>query len=189
MAKVKGSSMLGAVKALRLRKDESRALLPWELRHYLEDRVLVSSWYPEEDLLCLLKALDKILPDQGMDVYEFMGLMSARADLSGVYSNMFRPGDPVGSLKRCSVIWQSHHDTGKLEVVVSSQERAVVQLSGFGLPSNELCRTIKGWIRELITMAGGKDTIVVDDQCVVRGDTACRFDAKWAAAAGGGSEA
>jgi hypothetical protein len=184
MAKVKGSSMLNAVKALRLKKDVSRAILPGALHHYLADRVLVSSWYPEEDLLGLLKALVKILPDPGMDVYEFMGLMSARTDLSGVYSNMFRPGDPAGSLKCGSVIWQSHHDTGKLEVVVASQESAVVRLAGFALPSREICGTIKGWIREHITTAGAKDVVVVKSQCVVKGDPECLFEASWHLPAG-----
>jgi len=189
VANVKGITILNAVKTLRLKKAESRALLPMDLHRYLEDRILVSSWYPEEDLLGLLRVLGKILPDPGIDIFEFMGLASARTDLSGVYSHMLRLGDPVGTLRHGSVLWRSHHDTGKLEVVVSSPERAVVQLSGFGFPSNEICRTIKGWIRELIRMAGGKDVSVADDQCVVRGDTACRFDAKWTAAAGGDSEA
>jgi len=179
VARVKGSSILNAVKALRMKKDESRANLSRELHHYLEDRVLISSWYPEEDLLGLLKALVKILPDPGMDVYEFMGLMSARTDLSGVYSNMFRPGDPAGSLKRGSVIWQSHHDTGKLEIVVASQESAVLRLAGFALPSREICGTIKGWIREHITTAGGRDVVVIKSRCVVKGDPECLFEANW----------
>ena len=187
MAKVKGSSMVNAVKALRLKKDEARAILPPELHHYLVDRMLISSWYPEEDLLGLLKALNKILPDQGMDVYEFMGLMSARADLSGVYSNMFRPGDPVGSLKRGSVIWQSHHDTGKLELVEASAESAVIRLAGFALPSRELCGTIRGWIREHIATAGGGDVVVVESQCVVKGDPECRFEARWSMPTGNGA--
>jgi hypothetical protein len=92
---------------------------------------------------------------------------------------MFRPGDPVGSLKRASVIWQSHHDTGKLELVVASPESAVIRLVGFALPSREICGTIKGWIREHIATAGGRDVMVVKSQCVVKGDPECRFEATW----------
>lgn len=179
MARVKGSSVLGAVKALRLKKDAARSHLDRSLHHYLEDRILISSWYPEEDLLGLLKALVRILPDPGMDIHEFMGLMSARVDLSGVYSNMLRPGDPARTLKRGSALWQSHHDTGRLEVRIASPEHAVVRLAGFALPSREICGTIKGWTRELITMAGGRDVVVMEDQCVVKGDPECRFEAGW----------
>ena len=62
MARAKGTALIGAVKMLRKRKDEARALLPEALHRYLSVSVLPASWYPEEDLLKLIRALLEIMP-------------------------------------------------------------------------------------------------------------------------------
>ena len=51
MAKAKGTTLIGAVKALRSQKKRSRELLPGRLHHYLVEKISTASWYPEEDLL------------------------------------------------------------------------------------------------------------------------------------------
>jgi hypothetical protein len=180
MGKAKGTSLIRAVKALRANKDAARKALPERLHNYLEERILVSSWYPEEDALEILRAIAKITPDPGMDIFEFMGRVSARADLEGVYAPLLRQGDPRTTLRRTAVTWEHYHDTGKEKLVESGENRIVVDITGYDHPSREVCRTTKGWLQELITMAGGKDVRVVHEQCVLDGADACRFEATWA---------
>ncbi len=179
MGKAKGTAIIYAVKVLRSNKDAAQKALPEHLRWYLEERIMVSSWYPEEDFLEILRAVAKITPDTGMDPFEFMGRLSARADLRGVYAHLIRQGDPATTLRRTSVIWGLYHDTGKEEVVESGENRVVTQVSGFEHPSRESCRTVLGWNAELAAIAGGKDVKAVHGECVLDGANACRFEVTW----------
>jgi hypothetical protein len=179
MGKAKGTSILNAVKALRSRKDAARAALPKHLHRYLEERILISSWYPEEDFLAILRALAKVMPDPGMDFYEYMGRLSGRADLGGIYSHLIRQGDPATTLRRTAVTWGFYHDTGKQEVVEAGDNYVVTEISGYDSPSRESCGTVKGWNAELAEMAGGKNVKVIHDECVLDGAKACRFKVSW----------
>jgi len=179
MGKVKGISLINAVKVLRMKKDEARKLLPERLHGYLEKRILVSSWYPEEDLLAIMRALAKLTPDPGMDIYEFMGRILARSDLGGVYALLLREGDPATTLRRTAITWEHYHDTGKEVLVESGDNHAAIEISDYDTPSRESCGTIKGWIHELVVMAGGKDICVVHKKCVLDGAKACRFEVTW----------
>jgi hypothetical protein len=179
MGNAKGTILVNAVKALRLKKDAAKEVLPEHLHRYLEERILAFAWYPEEDVLAILRALAKVTPDPGMDIYEFMGRIAARADLEGVYSNLLRPGDPDGSLRRASIIWRLYHDTGKQVVIESGDNSVVIEISGYQHPSRESCGTVKGWSVELVTLAGGKNVKVVHRSCVLDGEKACRFEVTW----------
>ncbi len=179
MGKVKGISLINAIKTLRANKDAARKALPEHLRSYLDERIVISSWYPGEDQIEILRALAKILPNPGMDVYEFMGREAARADLGGVYAHLLRKGDPAATLRKAAIIWQNYYDSGKEEVVVARDGYVAIELSGFGNPARESCRRIKGYNYELAVMAGGKDVRVDHTQCVLDGAKACRFEVNW----------
>ncbi len=182
MGKAKGTTMIQAVKVLRLKKDEARKVLPEHLHRYLDlERILASSWYPEEDYLAILRALAKVSPDPGMDIYEFMGLVWARIDLGrrGIYAHLIRRGDPATTLRRTSVVWGLYHDTGKEEVVESGDNYVVTEIFGYKHPSREVCSIVKGWNAELSTLAGGKEVRVDHERCVLAGASACRFKVTW----------
>jgi len=179
MGKIKGIAVINAIKVLRGNKDAARKALPVHLHRYLEERLMVSSWYPEEDHLAIIRALAKVIPDPGMDRFEFMGRISARADLGGVYAHLIREGDPAATLRRTTITWGLYHDTGKQEVVESGDNYIVTEISGFETPSRESCGTVKGWNAELAVMAGGKNVMAVHKECVLDGASACRFEVTW----------
>jgi hypothetical protein len=179
MGKAKGSTIINAVKVLRLKKEEARKVLPGHLHWYLSERILISSWYPEEDFLEILRALSRVMPDPGMDPFEFMGRLSARTDLKGVYANLIRHGDPAGTLARTSIIWGLYHDTGKEEVVDAGPNHVVTEISGYAHASRESCGTVLGWNSELAAMAGGKNVRALHKECVLDGAKACRFEVTW----------
>ena len=61
MGRTKGTSIVEIVKFLRTRRDDALQALPAAVHHYLDDRVLESAWYPEEDLVALVGAMVETL--------------------------------------------------------------------------------------------------------------------------------
>ena len=76
MAKAKGTVMVGLVKALRRNKEKAREILPAKLFHYLDERIVVASWYPVEDYVVLLRAVGKISPSPDGNTFIEMGRIS-----------------------------------------------------------------------------------------------------------------
>lgn len=179
MPKIKGTAILNTVRTLRSMKDDARRVLRSDLHHYLEDRVLVSEWYPEVEQLELLRALVKLIPDQGMDPWEFMGRYTAQSDLTGLYKNLLRGGDPVRTLKNGAVLWRTYHDTGNTEVVFDGPSSALVRLKGYRLPSREMCGILGGWYGEMVRMAGGREVQVKHEECVLDKADCCQWAVKW----------
>ena len=66
MARVKGATIVDSVRFLRRHKEEARKQLPPAPHHYLALRVLAASWYPEADLIPLVRAMARIqrVPEQ-----------------------------------------------------------------------------------------------------------------------------
>ncbi len=179
VARIKGVAMLNAVKALRGQKSRARDLLPSHIHWYLDERIMVSGWYPENDQLALIRALAQVLPPTGMDVYEFMGRFTAQRDLVGLYGHMLKMGDPEATLRRGPAIWKAYHDTGTLQVTFTGPGLARIQISDYGLPSTEMCRLLLGWYGELVRMTGARNVEIVEAQCRHRKDVACVWEVKW----------
>jgi hypothetical protein len=179
LGNAKGTTLINAVKALRSDKNAARALLPEHLHKYLDEPILPFAWYPEEDVLAIVRAVAKVTPIPGVDIYDFMGRTLARTDLEGVYAHLLCPGDPERSLREAAIIWGVYHDTGKVVVVESGDNYVVTENSGHTYPSREICRIVAGWNAELAVMAGGKNVKVLHDECVLEGAKACRFKVSW----------
>jgi hypothetical protein len=183
-ARIKGSATVTAVMALRKwDKERARQLLPPHLHHYLEDRILLSAWYPETDHLELIRALDKISreknPELQDDPLEIGGRMLARHNFSGVYSHLISPGDPETTLRHAAAMWQSYHDTGLCSVLVIGPRRVRLEVRNYGLPSTEVCRTRAGFYSEMVRMSGGTDVVTSELHCSARGAPSCILEVEW----------
>jgi hypothetical protein len=175
MAKAKGSVVVDLVKVLRKHKAAAQALLPPALAHYLGEKILVSSWYPLEDYIALLRATGRVLADLGPDVFEQMGRASARAHMDGTYRHL---RDATG--KRASVaLLGSMYDTGRLEVVERAPSRAVLEHVDFAIPAAEVCATFTGYNAERMRMLGFEDVHVRHTECRAHGASACRWLLTW----------
>jgi uncharacterized protein (TIGR02265 family) len=185
VARIKGTAMLNAVKFLRANfKQQARQLLPPELHHYLDTRILPSSWYSEEENLAIIRVLARLLQNvQGVgdDVYAFMGRFVAQADFTSFYSNLVRAGDVEETLKRAQVAWRMYHDTGSFQVSVQGPGRARVELSDYGAPSAEMCSLLKGFHEQMIAMAGAQEVSSKETACRNRGDLTCVWEMRWKA--------
>ena len=178
MAKVKGTNVISAVKLLRKNRDAARASLPSALHHYLEERVLPTSWYPEEDLAALLRAMAPLLRDVAADPFELMGRAAVREHMAGVYEHLLR-GDRHSMARRVGALWQTQHDTGRLHMIEEGPGRARWELSGYGHPSREMCGTIRGYVLEALTGLGFPDVRVAKAACVLDGADRCAWDSRW----------
>jgi hypothetical protein len=179
MAQVKGSNLLGAVKFLRRHRDAARAELAPALHPYLEGRVLQTEWYPEADLVELLRVIAKLIGNASPDAFELMGRATLQMHLAGVYERLLK-GDSTSLGRRIAAIWQTQHDTGRFTFQSTARGRGIGDLADFGHPSREMCAIISGYLHEALTSADFRDARVTKLGCVLDGEKTCRWECSWA---------
>jgi len=179
MAKAKGASLLSAVKWLRKSREAALAALPPRMHHYLEDRIQVAFWYPEEDLVELVRALARILPVGMGRIYEQMGRLSARDQLTGVYRHLLEGGDVLSLPRRGLALWQSQHDTGRLKLTLDGPGAARIELADYALPSREMCEILLGYTTEMFVMAEVPAPAVRKTACRLDGAPSCSWQCSW----------
>lgn len=155
--KVKGTSMQGTVAALRARRDLAEPLLPERLRHYLDDRLLVASWYPEADFFELLGVLSHFAPKGAHDPWVWMGAESASVDLNGIYSAMVQKNNPWATLQRLPRLWKLYHDTGRVDVGYQGEGKSQVLITEYPFAHEHFCRHQAGYIQRMLELAGAAE--------------------------------
>jgi hypothetical protein len=178
MAKVKGAAIVDSVRFLRRHKDEARKHLPEALHHYLGERVLAASWYPEEDLVPLVRAMARIQRVSDAVWFEKAGRLSAQAHAHGVYKHL-AAGDRDSLTRRALVLWSSQHDTGEMEMEAEASGKVRVALRNFGLPSREFCTLNAGYIAATFELSGCEGVIVEKQSCCVDHAPACTWLVSW----------
>jgi hypothetical protein len=178
MPNVKGSNVLAAVKMLRANRDRALALLSREHHHYLSERILPSTWYPEADQHALLRAVGALLP-KDPDPFVMMGRIAARDDLASLYKFMVKTGDLPDTLRAASSLWQTFHDTGELKIKIEAPTQAIATVRGYGAPTREMCRTVGGYVSEIVAAAGAKQVAASKLSCVLDGAQECSWRVRW----------
>jgi uncharacterized protein (TIGR02265 family) len=179
---VKGTIMTEVVKYLRHRKAEARALVPPRLHHYLEMRVLSTSWHPEEDYLELMRVIVQLRrdrPEPGVSAWEASARASTRSYFEGPYKSLVRGGDPLRTLANIQALWRLRHDTGEMTVESEGAKSARIELSDYGLVAAEACELIQGTIWGFLHYAGAQDIEVRHVQCRARGSEVEEWQASW----------
>jgi hypothetical protein len=181
MAKAKGTTLLTLVKFLRSQGKAARERLSPDLHHYLEEQIQPALWYPEADLLALIRAMVELLPLSREEALAQMGCTVAREHLEGVYEHLrVEVESGLTTLTRRSyALWASMHDTGTLAVRLESETRASFELPDYGLPSPEMCTILTAYFSETLRMAGIVDPEVRKLECRGDGDPTCRWEASW----------
>jgi predicted hydrocarbon binding protein len=175
MANAKGTVVIEVVKALRANRERAAALLPPKLAHYLEERIVVASWYPLDDYLVLLRAAGKVIKNGGANVYEKMGRDAARSHMSGTYSRLKKTTNRQASFTLLS----SMYDSGELKVLEREPGHAVLEFANFAIPSRELCDTFSGYQAERMALMGFEDLKVRHTRCRAEGSNACIWELSW----------
>lgn len=179
MAKAKGTTLLSLVKFLRHDAERARRSLPSELHHYLDEHIQSSAWYPEEDLLALIRCMTLLVPGPRDAVLREMGRSVASEHMDGVYAHLrLEDGDLLPLARRAFALWSSQHDSGQLHVTREGPSAICFELSDFGLPSRELCDVTAAYFHETLRIAG-VDAEIREQQCRVDGAGCCRWIARW----------
>ena len=180
MAKVKGAAIVDSVRYLRRHKDEARELLAPELHHYLAERVLIASWYPEEDLVPLVRAMATIQGESEDAFFDKAGRLAAYTHAQGVYRLLMRDGARESLARRAFILWTSQHDTGSMEMhPTEDPNRVCVELRGFGAPTREFCRINGGYIAATFEITGCQQVRTIKESCCVDGDSECAWQVSW----------
>jgi hypothetical protein len=184
MAKAKGTTLFALVKFLRSQRDAARERLSPDLHHYLEEQIQPALWYPESDLLALIRAMLELLPVSRDEALAQMGRISAREHLEGIYGHL-RVGtsgglDVVAFARRSYTLWATMHDTGRLTAHVDAKGKATFEIRDYALPSPEMCTILSAYFCETLRMAGAVDPEVHEIECRVDGADSCRWQASWA---------
>jgi hypothetical protein len=176
LAKAKGTVVVDLVKALRKNKAKALKLLPAPLHRYLEERIVIASWYPLEDYVALLRAAGQVLPhDTGGNVYHTMGRTAARAHMSGTYSRFKDKANRQATFTLLS----SMYDTGEMKVTERALGRATLDYSGFALPTREVCDTFTGYNLERMVLLGFDHPTVRHVSCRANGESTCSWLLEW----------
>ena len=178
MAKTKGTNLVDMVKFLRTQRAAALELLPRRLHFYLEDQLRVTAWYPEEDMIELVRVLAKLLPGSGEDPLVRIGRLNARMHLQGAYSHLLQEAEPSVLPIRAVALWKSMHDTGEFKLGVEV-DHAEARLSGYGHPTPEMCIMLGAYLLELFELSGVRDTKVEEHACCRLGAPACRWRITW----------
>lgn len=173
MARSKGTNLVDMVKLMRQQREKAMALLPESLQPYLDQRISVSSWYPEQDMYGLMRALESLLPVSGEALYREIGILNARNHLSGSYRHLLSELRLKTLPIRAEALWKSLHDTGELRVEIESECTGRALLRGYENPGPEMCLVIESYLAEVLRMAGLEGVQSTSGLCVHRGDPEC----------------
>ena len=181
MAKCKGTTMVSLVKFLRSQRERAREALPASLHGYLEERIHASSWYPEQDMLGLLRALLSLVPGARDAVLGQLGAALAREHLEGIYGHLKLDAhdSPAVLARRCFALWGSQHDTGTFTLEMEAPGRARLEVRDYALPSAEMCGILTGYLGESLRIAGAADLRIEKGDCRVAGQRTCTWLASW----------
>jgi hypothetical protein len=174
----KGTTLIDLVKYLRSRREEARGLLPGSLHHYLDERISVAAWYPEEDAIELIRTLAKLMPGTREQSLAQIGGLNARLHLASTYKHLLGGAHMSTLSTRAVALWKSMHDTGDLRLAVGD-DHADARLTGYGHPTPEMCIIIGSYLREALEMAGARDAKVTERACCRAGAPACEWRIAW----------
>jgi hypothetical protein len=175
MGNVKGMTLLGSVKFLRLRRDDALRVLPADLHHYLDERIRPTGWYPERDLEQLVRATASLIPGPRDQVLEAMGETTAR-EHAEVYGDLMAGGS---STSRAFALWSTQHDTGELRMAEEMPQRVRFELTGYEDPSRELCLIVQGYLKGTMYMNGFREVVVEKLACRLWSDDRCSWRVTW----------
>jgi hypothetical protein len=175
MGRVKGITILDAVKFLRARRDDALEVLPKELHGYLDDSITQSMWYPEADGVALIRAVAQLLPPPVDRALMMMGERTARAQTT-VYGDLLRGAT---STSRTFALWSSQHDTGEMRSMVEAPNRVRLELVGYEDTSREMCLLLGGYLSGTLAINGITDASVQKLSCRLWGDAVCTWRGTW----------
>jgi uncharacterized protein (TIGR02265 family) len=170
IAEIKGTQLLGVVKALRVHREQAEPMLPDQLLRYLDERVLVSTWYPDADYRELILVLGRLLaPHVKGNVWRVIGAEGATRDFGDTYAPLIRAGETRWTIEHLPVGWRFVRNTGVLSVHALDGSSARLVLNDYALMCRELAEVTAGYFDGAMGASGAPqhsvDVIDVGADC------------------------
>ncbi len=153
--------------------------LPAEYRGVLDGGISNVAWYPFELGQALDSAIAKNLADGSPQVFEELGAISARENLTKVHKDLLVSGDPQAFLARAPIVYRFYYDKGRREYVPTGPTSGTLTTYDAENITALDCLTVIGWYKEALKMCGAKEVSIREESCRARGGLFCRYDVRW----------
>ena len=187
MGKVKGTTIAGRLAYARRRGGDEAALKvvgairdPEAKLDLADARALKSSWYPYSALIDISVELDRVFGNGDLSLLIEVGGDVAEADLNSVYKIFFKVANPGFIIDRAASVWRSYYSSGTCRVERKAENHVILELSDFDEPHLAHCNSVHGWAARMLTLTGCQNLVTEHIACRLRGDSTCRFEARWA---------
>jgi len=153
-----------------------------EVAKLLEERVIVTAWYPFEHFMQLLLLAHQRLADGSDEAARKMGDMAASEMLLGLHKSFLSEGDPARTLTALERVWGRYFDFGTL-TVHPEVSGARVMIAGY----EDMVRThgnlLIGWARTAVTLSGAEVNVATVRRAPWEGDALFEVWTSWHASA------
>jgi len=171
--------MILLVKLLRAARKAGRLQqIDHDVAKLLEERVIITAWYPFEHFLKLLTLAHQRLADGSDEAARKMGDMAASEMLLGVHKSFLTPDDPARTLTTLERVWGRYFDFGTLTVHPEMSGARVI-IAGY----EDMVRThgnlLVGWARTAISLSGAEMNVAAVRRAPWEGDPLFEVWTSW----------
>lgn len=175
----KGQNLLLLVKMLRTARRAGRLeKLDQNIAAMLEERILITSWYPFDHFVKMLGVAHHRLADGSDEAARKMGDIAASEMFLGLHKSFLSPGDPGRTLYSLERMWGRYFDFGSL-VVHPEVSGARVVISGYEDMGRTHGNLLLGWARTAIAMSGADINVAAVRRAPWNGDQAFEVWTSW----------
>jgi hypothetical protein len=154
---VKGTSLIGLVKALRTaRKQRPMPPFPEGTEFLFEGTITPNTWYPHEPFHTLLQYMFKVLLREDEEKAYQAAMVAGTAMLEGPHKVLLQKGDPTATVLSMRHAWRFSFDFGELSSQLEAPGRVLFTLSGYQDVSPAHAYTIAAWGAAGAAVAGSK---------------------------------
>lgn len=158
MAKVKGTMLVGFVKAIRADKSGVyHSYLTDQDREIVSQRILASAWYSFETYKKCFQAVVQVAAKGDMAVVREWGRDYAESILKEVYKNIIVENNPQEIFMKMRQIQKLLFDFGDFDGSVVSEKKIRLQIKDFDPKFEAFYQLIRGWFEMSLELGGAKN--------------------------------
>jgi hypothetical protein len=139
-------------------------------------------WYSLALYARLIRAVDDALGCGDLAMVVQLGRFEAERDLTTIHRFLLRLANPGFAVEKLATTWRQFHDSGVWSITRPNGHQVMGTLDGWAHVDYALCRELVGYFARCLELVGATHVMVEHPQCRARGDSICRFQARWGAA-------
>lgn len=154
-----------------------------DVARLLEERVIMTSWYPFEHFSKLLVLAHQRLADGTEESARKMGDMAASEMLMGMHKSFLAAGDPARTLAALERVWPRYFNFAALRVHPGMSGARVV-IAGYGDMTSTHGNVLVGWARTAVSLSGAEVNIAAIRRAPWHGEPLFEVWTSWHAPSG-----